>query len=785
MNSKQKARISQVFFVLIILGAGLTVWVLGGKSTEVPGISRALAARQTAFALAGKEAIDAATDRFPAEDAGNWYVPYAEYLYERGIWSTERIPADKETMGKQLTYEDLETMAEGLSMTEELAAVLDGRKRKGTAKESDWIAFYEAVLGKYDTDKQVSEQELLLIGTPNQLPEAGMWEAYTDQGVFSFEGLSLDKHVDRKIKARTKGSELLMVTEVVSDEVTYENIWIQEYGENNLKVYLYGVWRNFSVGAEGEGCGQNVADLTVKEGAVTVISLKKEKIRGKLLAVGDQELEIEGYGKVPLAEQFHVFNRQGGFEPLSKEALTVGYDQADYVVGGGKICAALMGEHIEAKNIRVLLTDASIGSLYHEKVAFTSDQAFSIFYGKEGSERHQAGETVEIAKGDSRLAEGRIQIVPDEGGKIGFSSFTRKQGEPWYEGTAEVALTESGLVIINEVDIETYLCYVVPSEMPESYGLEALKAQAVCARSYAYRQIAGNAYNTYGAHVDDTTNFQVYNNTETDELTMQAVKETEGQIILYGGELVTTYYYATSCGYGSDMSVWGGNEGETPYLKRIYMSEGEEPDLSSETTFREYLGNIDSGNLESSAPWYRWETTVTLERLTERMNSFLGSYAQSHKELVRFRGEDGSFQEWGGQTTIGTIQSVSVQARSKSGLAELLLVEGTEGTVQILRSGPIRALLGDMDYVYTRQDGTTSTGRSILPSASVWFEEMKDGDHLTGYVIHGGGYGHGVGMSQTAASALAGQGKGYMEILQYFYPGTEVSKETPELAGTQ
>ncbi|MCI9068655.1 MAG: hypothetical protein HFI65_08335, partial [Lachnospiraceae bacterium] len=63
------------------------------------------------------------------------------------------------------------------------------------------------------------------------------------------------------------------------------------------------------------------------------------------------------------------------------------------------------------------------------------------------------------------------------------------------------------------------------------------------------------------------------------------------------------------------------------------------------------------------------------------------------------------------------------------------------------------------------------------PSASVWLEELKDGETLTGYLFHGGGYGHGVGMSQTGASALAGQGKGYEEILQYFYPGTEIGSQ--------
>ncbi|MCI8465390.1 MAG: SpoIID/LytB domain-containing protein [Lachnospiraceae bacterium] len=777
MNSEPRTRIFQAIFVLVLLGMGLMVWAFLGNGGKETGISRALAARQTALILAGQEEIASSEERFAPEDQGNWYVPYAEYLYQREIWDIERLPADRKTMGSALTYEDLSSMAEKLELSAELETAVDGKTGRDAVGEEDWQAFFEIFLGKYDTERQVAEQELLLIGTPNQLSEAGAWEVYTDKGVFSFEGLSLDKLVDQRVKARTKGKELLMLLETVSDEITYENVWVESYEEGSLRAYLYGVWRNFSVGTEGEQCGQNLADLTIRQGKVAVVSLKKERIHGKLLALGEQEAEIEGYGKVPLAEQFQVIQRQGGFQVLPKETLTVGYDQAEYVVGGGKICAAFLGEHVETANIRVLLTDAAIGSLYHEKAVFTSDRAYSLFYGKDESERHEAGEVVEISKEDARLSEGRIRIVPDEGGKVGFTSFSRKQGSPWYEGTAEVALTESGLVIVNEVDVETYLCYVVPSEMPESYGLEALKAQAVCARSYAYRQIAGGAYSTYGAHVDDTTNFQVYNNTETDDLTRQAVKETEGQVLLYGGNLVTTYYYATSSGYGNDMSVWGGSGIEAPYLRRLYMSEGEAPDLSSETAFREYLGKTDSGNLEYGTPWYRWETTVTLERLTERMNSFLAGYAKTHGELVLFQAQDGSFQEASGQTTIGAVRSITVQKRSVSGMAEQILVEGTEGTVQILRPGPIRAFLGDTDYVYTRQDGTTSDGRSILPSASVWLEEQKDGETLTGYIFHGGGYGHGVGMSQTGASTLASRGKGYVEILQYFYPGTEIGNQ--------
>lgn len=93
------------------------------------------------------------------------------------------------------------------------------------------------------------------------------------------------------------------------------------------------------------------------------------------------------------------------------------------------------------------------------------------------------------------------------------------------------------------MDIEDYLTRVVPSEMPSSYEVEALKAQAVCARTYAYRQIQANAYSQYGAHVDDSTNYQVYNNIDSNERTNLAIKETDGEMVFYGDTPAETYYF--------------------------------------------------------------------------------------------------------------------------------------------------------------------------------------------------------------------------------------------------
>lgn len=78
--------------------------------------------------------------------------------------------------------------------------------------------------------------------------------------------------------------------------------------------------------------------------------------------------------------------------------------------------------------------------------------------------------------------------------------------------------------------------------MPPSYELEALKVQAVCARSYAYRQMASYGYPEYEAHVDDSTAYQVYGNSQPQERSTQAVNATCGEVVMYHGQIATTYY---------------------------------------------------------------------------------------------------------------------------------------------------------------------------------------------------------------------------------------------------
>lgn len=136
----------------------------------------------------------------------------------------------------------------------------------------------------------------------------------------------------------------------------------------------------------------------------------------------------------------------------------------------------------------------------------------------------------------------------------------KKTMYPVYRGTMEIKLSPTNskaLRMINEVKMEDYLLQVLPSEMPESFGLEALKAQAVAARTYALNDYFNSRFKKEGFHVIDDTRSQMYNNVDENSKSTEAIKKTYGQVMLYNGKPIDVKYYSTSSGYGAAAhNVW-------------------------------------------------------------------------------------------------------------------------------------------------------------------------------------------------------------------------------------
>lgn len=383
------------------------------------------------------------------------------------------------------------------------------------------------------------------------------------------------------------------------------------------------------------------------------------------------------------------------------------------------------GEKTQADlDIRVLLMTDGYQDIVHPEVSLSSSSELTLSYGKK-KEKWKKGKKLLLAPDDPRFKKGSIRIKAKKG-NIRINSLNRGYGTPVYEGILELYSTAEGIVIINELSVEKYLCGVVPSEMPSSYELEALKAQAVCARSYAYRQMESCGYPEYNAHVNDSTDYQVYGNSEPAESTRKAVKETEGEVVKYNGQIVTTYYYSTSCGKTTSAEAWGSKPGKANgYLKSVKVK-GED------------------GYYEKELPWYRWEASVPVQVMSD---------------LVGLNTE----------TDVGTLKSIKILKTGPGGIALKIRAEGDRGSVTVETENKIRRALGGYGYVIHKQDGTDADSGDLLPSA--FFTIKKSGGM---FVIKGGGFGHGIGMSQNGANEMAKSGKDYKEILTLFYQGVTI-----------
>ena len=512
-------------------------------------------------------------------------------------------------------------------------------------------------------------------------------------------------------------------------------------------------------------------------------------------------------------------------------------EEAENTVSGGNALAqkapvVYTGE----ETIRVLIQNSDYQGIYHKEVKLSCDTEWELHYGLDGelTEKHAVGEELLLDGNSAWFTEcARIVLSPaEDGGKISLLSVNRSQGTPAYRGSMEIRKTGQGFVVINELPVEEYLYGVVPSEMPVSYPMEALKAQAICARTYVYAHLESPGYGEYGAHVDDSTGYQVYNNTAEKEEAIQAVQETKGEVVRLNGELVDTYYYSTSCGFGADERVWNpGEEKKGSYLTAASISEtamqqdqnsAEIPgteyftaqDMCRGDYFHEFLHNPPETDFERQEPWYRW--SITVESLdTESLRRVLKERQEAEPDriLVEKNGDKtepvgsnagnagsnagnagGNVENVGGNAgnagsnaeaageweDIGRITDIRIGKRGDGGIAESLVIKGEKKTVTVLSQYNIRAVLCAGGVTAVRQDGSKVELKMLLPSAFFEIESVKEGENMIGYKLYGGGYGHGAGMSQNAARHMAEKGYTTADILLFFYRDCKIENVRTE-----
>lgn len=819
MNYKKKIIIIGVCIIIVI--AVLVANVIRGiKSVEEDEIddivvkekiiSRAEAYRLLSYIEYDKPAREALQMgiTYADKDWHGWYDDYVNAVWKMGLieGSVTHSPNEAITLGQsKILIDKLITKYPNLQgVYEELS--FDFLKADEQMFISQFLELYKALLALIPEEDILVKNQVLFV-LERELSEDGKDRIVTDIGRYyykntrDYEGVFnpptersheiitgeefIKRYNNKGIEALTCGDEIVYIDRVYPDKIVVHNVWIKQGRGINIEAYINGIHKEFKAEFNlSQEIEKVVGDISIENEKVVGISVKPDTISGKVLQSGEDFIEVEGYGKVFLDENYKIYKVYGDLSMERTNSILVGYTTTDFVVSNGKISAALIRESIKAENIRVLLHNTGYKDIYHSSVEFSATSDFLVKI-DENESLYKADEIISLTPGDTLLSEGRLVIEPvSDEGRIKLLSIERSTGNPRYRGRIEITQEDKGLLLVNELPLEEYLYAVIPSEMPTYYGIEPLKVQAVCARSYAYRHLMANSLSRYGAHVDDSVSYQVYNNINENEDSILAVKDTYGKVVEYDGDVITAYYFSTSCGHTTGVEYVWSNGSAIPYLRGGLLAlkdDKESPynDLTKEENFRSFILDEEYNTYDSEFNWYRWNVTIDKDDLKNNIDERLEKRYKANPDLITTlvsKGDSGmeAVYESLPVSSVGDIVDIFVGTRGTGGIIYELIIQGTEKTIKVQTEYNIRALLSPRKDTVYRQDGTGVDDLNLLPSAFFFIDKNEEGGSLTSISIYGGGYGHGVGMSQNGVKSLSDAGKKYEEIIKCFYKGTDI-----------
>lgn len=757
-------------------------------------ISKALAVKMIALAKEEKESI-AIRDReidFSDSKQTDWFDKYFNVAIVDEWYKPE---------GTSLNPLDALTKKEAMDLAKNLEIdlesnhiVIDGKDGE-TITYEEWLELFNIYISQLAQENAVTEKILYVFATPTISTELKGWEIATDYGKYGFEGITIDGCMNKEIKVITKGQEILYVKEIVDEQPILTNAYMISIDDqtSEAEVFMGGVTRYITIDnhINLESKKGFIADIQINGNTLTSIKEKNKMTKGVISKITDVEVEIKDIGKMRLSQDIKFYDVLQKPTFTSYKAIIVGYDTATFVLDENQVVAAVIREKAKIDHIRVVINTTGFQGVYHDHVILSSVGPYQLKFGDK-METLEAGKETDISQLNLEIGE-RITFTPDEGRKIKLLSVKKganNQINPEYRGIIEVEREEKGYLIVNEIDFEEYLYGVVPSEMPTSYGLEAAKVQAVCARSYAYNQIYSNRFCQYGAHVDDSTSSQVYNNTMETEMAIQAVNETKGQLLAYEGNVISTNFFSTSCGMTADGGdVWANYLTKdfptttAPYLTSAYQNDKGSitDDLSKEDDFKRFIMNKKQPSFDADYPWYRWSTQMTTKQIEAAINKAISKRYDAQPKLIKTLDDKDVFRSRE-VNDIGELIDLWIFSRGDSGIITEMVIQGTKGVYKISTEYNIRALIAPINYVeggqsviITRNDGNTSKDMSLMPSAFYIMEKKyNEQNQLDSVTFYGGGYGHGVGMSQNGAKTMVDLGYSYEEILKHYYRGTEL-----------
>ncbi len=344
-------------------------------------------------------------------------------------------------------------------------------------------------------------------------------------------------------------------------------------------------------------------------------------------------------------------------------------------------------------------------------------------------------------------------------------------GKRRYRGELKVRLSSNGLQVINYLGLEDYLASVVGSEMPKSWPLEALKAQAVAARTYALQRVRKSSF----YDIKSTQKSQVYLGLEAEtKSTRKAVQRTRSLVMFHRGKLINAVFHS-SAGGATEASgdVW---KNQFPYLVSVPAYDHQSPSNSWELRFDPQKLRLAFKEINGLKDIKILKVSPTGRVRLARVYGFDGTLDLSGKELRRRLGLKSTLVSFKTNTLDQEVTStyksnlfsdLSSKSMTKDGESVPSLIQRMNNLWIVDSEGkPIN----DVDIPPLTIPPPAM--KLVAPPKPYIGPKSKQG-HVV-LIANGSGAGHGVGMSQWGAYGMAQKGASFRQILFHYYRGVQI-----------
>ena len=410
-----------------------------------------------------------------------------------------------------------------------------------------------------------------------------------------------------------------------------------------------------------------------------------------------------------------------------------------------------------SKNVRVGLMENE------KKIIFSFKGSYSIYSGekiifrkKKSADTWKVYLTKDkiicvenINSGEKVAVKNKIIFKPEQ-----IASYIKlgkiKSGKGWhwentksrsYKGNIEFIKFKGKITVVNDVGIEQYLYGVVPSEMSALSPFEALKAQAILARTNVFSDL-GKKYKGKPYSLYSDVYSQVYTGiSKIHERANRAVDDTRGLILTNNGKPIQALFHSVCGGHlESNDIIWRGKKlSYLPSKPDKINGLGKYNDLRDERLFKRWIDTRPNAYCNLA------------DKKVDKALNYAKKYFRWTKKYSRKKLEQVIKKKTG--KNIGTLKDIKIVKRGKSGKAISVKVIGTKSTVTINKELSIRKTL------------------SSPPLYSANFYVVKSGGN---FIFKGAGFGHGTGMCQIGACGMASLGKNFIEILKFYFPNTKL-----------